>query len=185
MITIKSEKKSYGINFPTSKEEITPELLGTITNYVKLPKHYCIVALCFQTKVFDFVAMAKSRANSNVAVTPVLAKISAEDAELINASIGDKLIIDRSSLERGVHLNLPVAISSNAARNYFESDPELCRNIMTKNDKANIDKKLIDAKSSNIIVLEFKIVPVNDISAAIPMEHKVCDPFVNYGEAVN
>ena len=56
---------------------------------------------------------------------------------------------------------------------------------MTKNDKANINKKLIDAKSSNIIVLEFKIVPVNDISAAIPMEHKVYDPFVNYGEAVN
>lgn len=185
MITIKSEKKSYGINFPTSKEEITSELLGTITEYVKLPKHYCIVALCFQTKIFDFVAMVKSSNNANVAVTPVLAKISAEDAELINASVGDKLIIDRSSLERGVHLNLPVAISSNAARNYFNSDSEFCRNLMTKNDKANTDKKLIDAKNSNIIVLEFKIVPVNDISAAIPMKHKVYDPFINHSEAGN
>ena len=60
MITIKSEKKSYGINFPTSKEEITSELLEAVTKQVKLPKHYCIVALCFQTKIFDFVTMTKS-----------------------------------------------------------------------------------------------------------------------------
>ena len=185
MITIKSEKKSYGINFPTSKEEITSELLEAVTKQVKLPKHYCIVALCFQTKVFDFVTMTKSRNNPNVAVTPVLAKISADDAELINASVGDKLIIDRSSLERGVHLNLPVAINSNSARNYFEADPELCRNIMTKSDKSNVDKKLVDIKNSNIIILEFKIVPVNDISAANPMKHEVFDPFISYSKVSN
>lgn len=185
MITIKSEKKSYGINFPTSKEEITPELLGTITEHVKLPKHYCIVALCFQTKIFDFVTTIKSRANSNVAVTPVLAKIDVEDSELINAAIGDKLIIDRSSLERGIHLNLPVSISSNVARNYFEADPELCKSIMIKDNKDKVSSELISAKLSNIIILEFKIVPINDIAAAVPMEHDIIDPFIVRNETAN
>lgn len=183
MIEIKSAKMSYGINFPTSVKEFTPEVLETITNGVKLPKHYCIIALAFDTKVFDFCAAINSSRNTNVAVTPILAKISQEDSKEINASVGDKIIMDRSSLERGVHINLKTVISSNAARNYFNSDPDLTKAIMTKNDdKIIIDKtasrKLTAAKSPNIIILEFKICPVNDIAAAIPMDYQSIDPFL-------
>lgn len=178
MILIKSEKKSYGINFPTSKEEITPEVLNTITDGIKLPPHYCIIALCFQTKVFDFVAVIKSQRNNDVAVTPVLAKIHDEDSNVINAKVGDRVIINRSSLERGNHLNLPISISSNAARNYFASDPELVRAIMTKSDKDKVNEDILSAKFANIIILEFKIVPVNDITAAIPMVCDKIDPFI-------
>ena len=86
MIEIKSAKMSYGINFPTSVKELTPEVLETITNGVKLPKHYCIIALAFDTKVFDFCAAINSSRNTNVAVTPILAKIAQEDSKEINAS---------------------------------------------------------------------------------------------------
>lgn len=183
MIEIKSAKMSYGINFPTSVKEVTPEVLEIITNGVKLPKHYCIIALAFDTKVFDFCAAINSSRNTNVAVTPILAKISQEDSKEINASVGDKIIMDRSSLERGVHINFKTVISSNAARNYFNSDPDLTKAIMTKNDdKIIIDKtanrKLTAAKSPNIIILEFKICPVNDIAAAIPMDYQSIDPFL-------
>ena len=183
MIEIKSEKMSYGINFPTSINELTPEILGIITDGVKLPKHYCIIALVFDTKIFEFCAAMNSSRNTNVAVTPILAKISQEDSENINASVGDKVIMDRSSLERGVHLNLKTAISSTSARNYFNSDLELAKAIMTKNDNKIIfdktrNKKLTAAQSPNIIILEFKICPVNDISAAIPMSYHGVDPFL-------
>lgn len=178
MITIKSEKKSYGINFPTSKEEITSDILAEITQHVKLPKHYCIVALCFQTKIFDFVAMIKSRATNNFAVTPILAKIYDEDSNTINANVGDKLIIDRSSLERGIHLNLPIAINSTAARNYFDSDPELIKTIISKKQIVTEDGKACNYYDNNIVVLEFKIIPVNDVSAAIPMGSNPTDPFI-------
>ena len=189
MIEIKSAKMSYGINFPTSVKELTPEVLETITNGVKLPKHYCIIALAFDTKIFDFCAAINSSRNTNVAVTPILAKIAKEDSEEINASIGDKIIMDRSSLERGVHLNLKTVISSNAARNYFNSDPDLTKAIMTKNDDKIIDKtvnrKLTAAKSPNIIILEFKICPVNDIAAAVPMNYQSIDPFLVMGSGLN
>lgn len=190
MIEIKSAKMSYGINFPTSVKELTPEVLETITNGVKLPKHYCIIALAFDTKVFDFCAAINSSRNTNVAVTPILAKIAQEDSKEINASVGDKIIMDRSSLERGVHINLKTVISYNAARNYFNSDPDLTKAIMTKNDdKIIIDKtatrKLTAAKSPNIIILEFKICPVNDIAAAIPMDYQSIDPFLIIGSNLN
>lgn len=190
MIEIKSEKMSYGINFPTSINELTPDVLKTITEGVKLPKHYCIIALAFDTKIFEFCTVMNSTKNTNVAVTPILAKISQEDSDEINASIGDKIIIDRSSLERGVHLNLKIAISSISARNYFNNNPELVKAIMTKRDNiitfnGNINKQLTPTQSQNIIILEFKICPINDISAAIPMNYHGIDPFLIKDDDIN
>ena len=190
MITIKSKKKNYGINFPTSVSEITPDVLKAITESVKLPKHYCIVALAFETKVFDFCAAMNSNKNTNVAVTPVLAKISDEDSKDVNALIGDKIIMERSCLERGVHLNLKTSISSIAARNYFNSDPDLAKAIIMKNTEGiiidpNLNKSLQSSNSPKIIVLEFKICPVNDIAAAIPDTTNHYDPFVVVDENKN
>ena len=99
MIEIKSKKKSYGIRIPSSIGEITPEVLNTLVKGVKLPKHYCIVALCFDTKLFDFMTSINAKKPSTVAVSPLLAAISDEDSELINANIGDKLILNRTAIE--------------------------------------------------------------------------------------
>lgn len=181
MLLIKSNKMSYGINFPTSLNEITPEVLNTITEGVKLPKHYCIVALAFKTKVFDFCTMINSNKQATIGVVPILAKISEEDSELVNSKVGDKIIIDRSSLERGVQLKLNTLISSDNAKHYFNSDPSISKSIITNDNKLfkdnNINKQLIGSNSPNIIILEFKIVPVNDISASINLEHRNIDPF--------
>lgn len=189
MITIKSNKKSYGINFPTSLNELTPEVLEVITDGVKLPKHYCIVALAFKTKVFDFCTMINSNRQATIGVTPILAKIAKEDSESVNAVSGDKIIIDRSSLERGVQIKLPIMISSDNARNYFNSDPNLIKAIMTKDGKvvedSGINKKLLSSNSPDIIILEFKIVPVNDISAAMAVDYDVVDPFKTIDTDVN
>lgn len=171
MITIKSDKLAYGINFPTSLNELTPEVLKGISEDIKLPKHYCIVALAFKTKIFDFVASMTAKQKTSLGVTPILCKISDEDSKAINAEVGDKIIMDRSSLERGSHLNINISINSNAARNYFEKDKDLVKSILTSTTTS------IDV-TQNIIILEFKICPVNDINAAIPMNYATIDPFI-------
>ena len=183
MIKIKSEKRSFGINFPSEVEELTPEYFNTITANVKLPKYHCIVALCFKTKVYDFVLAMNSAKPTNVAVVPVLAKISETDSKEINAEVGDKIIIDRSSLERGNHINLKTVISSDNAKRYFSSDPDLIKNIVNKTGDINIldskkNKKLSVTDSPKIIVLEFKIVPINDIAGAVSMNSVDIDPFI-------
>lgn len=185
MITIKSKNQNFGINFPTSKHEITPQFLTTITEQVKLSKHYCAVALCFETRLFEFVAMLKSQATKNISVTPLVAKIGEEDAKLINVSVGDRLLIDRSSLERGIHFTIPTVISSTAARRYFDSDPELVKDILNRRKVAKDDGRLSDDYNTNIVVLEFKIVPINDIVASLPLLANIVDPFVIYDEGVN
>ena len=173
MITIKSEKKSYGINFPTSVNELTPEILSEITKHVKLPKHYCIVALCFRTRLFDFVLAMNSKKEQAVSIVPLLAKINEEDKVDVNANISDRVILSRSALEMGTHLSLPVIISTDNAQRYFSSDEQLTKSIITRRNPIFTDM----TKKDNIIVLEFKIIPVSDIKATVPTDGKGYDPF--------
>lgn len=181
MITIKSEKKSYGINFPTSINELTPEILDEITKQVKLPKHYCIVALCFKTRLFDFVVAMNSKKEQAVAIVPLLAKINEEDKVDANANVSDRVILSRSALEMGTHISLPVIISTDNARNYFSSDEELTKSIISRRNPIFLDM----TKKDNIIVLEFKIIPVSDIKATVPIDGKGFDPFCYTNETSN
>lgn len=170
MLELKSKQKSFGINFPTELSEITPEVLESITAGVKLPKHYCIVALAFRTKLFDFVTSMKNNVNNNVAVTPILAKVAEGCEQDVNACIGDRLIIDRSSLERSVHLNLPTMINSGNAAAYITDDKELVKNITNGTYNSN-------GTSAKVFILEFKIVPITFISAAVHVKQTIVDPF--------
>lgn len=181
MITIKSEKKSYGINFPTSINELTPEILDEITKQVKLPKHYCIVALCFKTRLFDFVVAMNSKKEQAVAIVPLLAKINEEDKVDANANVSDRIILSRSALEMGTHISLPVIISTDNARKYFSSDEELTKSIISRRNPIFLDM----TKKDNIIVLEFKIIPVSDIKATVPIDGKGFDPFCYTDETSN
>lgn len=183
MLEIKSSTKDFSVKFPTKLNEITGDVLTQITAGINLPKYHCAVAMCFKTNIFNFVVAMSNNKNSSVSVVPILAKISEEDSKEVNAKVGEKIIIDRSSLERGVHLNLPTMITSNNAKSYFNSDPNLTKAIVTRDNNIEIDpkmnKQLIAANSPEIIVLEFKIVPVNAISASIANDVKVFDPFIN------
>lgn len=170
MLEIKSKKLTYGIKFPTSLEEVTGDVLKEITTGIKLPKHYCIVALCFKTKLFDFVNTISYSKETNLSVTPLLANIAEGCESEINANCGDKLIIDRSSLERGIHLNLPISISSNNAAAYFKQDSTLVKDIQ----EGKYNK---DSYSPKIYVLEFKIIPIVDVKAAIPVNRESHDIF--------
>lgn len=170
MYKIQSNKKNYGINFPTSLEEITTDSLLTITEDIKLPKNYCLIALAFKTKLFDFVAMINGRKDTNVGVIPIMAKISDEDSKKINANIGDRLIIPRSNLERAVHANVKSVITSTVAQRYFQEDNELVKTIMSN--------KLTKTAPEYIYILEFKIIPINDINGAIINIDNQSDPFI-------
>ena len=187
MIEIKSKKKNYGIRIPSSIGEITPEVLNTLVKGVKLPKHYCIVALCFDTKLFDFMTSINAKKPSTVAVSPLLAAISDEDSELINANIGDKLILNRTAIELGTQVNIKTMAAYNNIAEYINSDPELIKAIYDKDENVikvgnNLNKGLMIAKSPRIIVLEFKIIAVNDIRGAVDVNHIVTDPFINKSE---
>lgn len=182
MIKITRPGASFDIALPTSTRELTPSIFNAITSDVKLPKNYCIVALCCKTRLFDIAASIKSNRDATVPVIPIMAKISKEDSERINTAVGDKIIINRSSLERGNHINLVTVATINNVQNYISENKEFLKSILSNPDYVigeDLDiKEPIKIKDvPNVIVMEFKIVPINDITAAIDKAIEVIDPF--------
>ena len=69
---------------------------------------------------------------STVAVSPLLAAISDEDSELINANIGDKLILNRTAIELGTQVNIKTMAAYNNIAEYINSDQNLLKLYMIK-----------------------------------------------------
>lgn len=178
MIELKTKEKAYSLRLPTNLGEIKASDLIDITSNIKLPNNYCIVAMACNVKLFDFAAAINGKTNTSMSVTPIMAKISDDDAKEINSNIGDIIIIDKSSLERGVHININCGISSNVVRNYIKSDQNMIKDIL----KNRYDSYVIDSDDDhdNMIVLEFKICPITDVSASIDNNIKVKDNYKRY-----
>lgn len=185
MLELKSEKKGYSINLPVELNEFTPELLNAITDGVNLPKHYCIVAMCYNVKLMDIAINVNNDKEQQVSVTPILAKISDEDAERMNIKVSNRIIIDRSSLERGIHLVIPIMASSKNVSAFIKGDEVLRKRLLQAGDGSkdilHLDKtpskRELDEAAPKVYVVEFKVVPVNDIVANVAIDHKIIDPF--------
>lgn len=172
MIEIKANDANYGILFPESEQEISAETLAHLVSDIKLPKYYAIVALCFKTKLFDFAASTSNKSDGNLQIVPRLAAYNTDDKFDIKGNIGDKVVITRTSIERSVHINIPTMISSDNASKYLSEHKELLKSIL------NTSHEYSDRK---IVVLQFKIVPIGDISATTSLNKTMQDPFVIKG----
>lgn len=189
MLELKSESKDYGINLPTNINELTPEVLGAITDNVQLAPYYAIVALCFQVKLMDIAVNVNNDKEQTMSIVPVLAKISEEDSDRINAVVGNRLVLDRSTIERGIHLNIPTMISSKNVATYIKQDEVLRNNLVNGGDGSPESALFIEGKSvkerdeiklnksPQVYILEFKVVAVNDINVSIASGSKIIDPF--------
>lgn len=171
MIKVESKFKDFGINIPTELSEITSEALDAILDNVVVAKHYCVVALCQNESLFGVI----NNKVSTVEVIPIIAKISNEDAELIGMNKMDKIIIDRSTLERGYHLYLKHnVLSPQFVNKYITNDAELTRSITVGTFGQNQGYN----KGQKVWFVEFKVIAVNDLKAAIHSKPNNSNPFI-------
>jgi hypothetical protein len=172
MIKVESKFKDFGIQIPTDISEITSEALDAILNNVTIAKHYCVVALCQNESLFGVI----NNKVSSVEVMPIIAKISKEDAELIGMNQMDKIIIDRSTLERGYHLYLKHnVLSPQFVDKYITNDNDLTRSITVGTFGQNQGY----TKGQKVWFVEFKVIAINDLRAAITNNNQtIVNPFV-------
>lgn len=178
MLIIQGNNKTYGINVPTAEKEITASFLTKVTERVKLNKYQTIVALVMKTKIWDFcMSIRNPKKDQNVAITAKLAKFVATNPEekdgalpIKNMNVGDIVVIDRSSIERGIHLSVPTIISPAGLSKYLEEDKDLLTEIVTG--------KRPDLSNQYICLVQFKIVPISTITATYDAEEKVQDDFI-------
>ena len=177
MLLIQGQNKNFGIDVPTKESEITAEYLYTVTERVKLNKYQVIVALIMKTKIYDFcMGIRNPKKDQNITITTKVAKFipcdkeSNEKPAIDNMNIGDIAVIDRSTIERGIHLSVPTIISPSGLGNYLEDDKDLLTDIVTG--------KRPDLSNQYICLVQFKIVPMSSITATYNAEVKVKECFI-------
>lgn len=169
MFIIKNPEKSFNVGFPTSLDEIKDEYFDNILRNVRLQEHYCVIALCFKEKVSSIAMSIKENRNTTSNVVPIIAKI-AKDNEC-GFYQGYKAIIDRTNLERGIHL--PISnnwISVAGFENYVKTNPKLLNSLI----KGDYWKNNFNSITPEIYLVEFKIVPIRDIVAVRNSEVPKC-----------
>lgn len=179
MLLIQGQNKNFGIDVPTKETEITAEYLRTVTERVKLSKHQVIVALIMKTKIYDFcMGIRNPKKDQNISITTKIAKFvpcdkdNDEKPTIEGMSIGDIAVIDRSTIERGIHLSVPTIISPSGIGNYLEEDKDLLTAIVTG--------KEIELSKQHICLVQFKIVPMSSITATYNAEVKVKECFIKH-----
>lgn len=159
MFDIKNPKKSFYVSFPTSIAEVTKDYFDNLLGNIKLQEHYCIVALCFKEKVSNLALNLRDRRNTTSNITPIIAKI-AEDNEC-NYKQMEIAVVDRTNLERGIHLPM-----NNNWIGVAGFEKYLDGNLTLINQLANGTYwKETDKTTPEIILVEFKILPIRDIVA--------------------
>ncbi len=173
MFELRSKKESYGIKVPTSRKEVTKEIVDNILNDVKLAKHYFVLGLINVENPFRLLASANSKNKNSVStVIPFIAKISEDDAKESGFKQMSNVIVDRSDIERGSHLFLSNnSISPTAVMNYIATDPAMSKAILSYNfseyNGRTKDAEHPDDSYVSWYLLSFKVMPINDIKATI------------------
>ena len=177
MLLIQGQNKNFGIDVPTKESEITARYLYNVTERVKLSKYQVIVALIMKTKVYDFcMGIRNPKKDQNITITTKIAKFvpcdrkSNETQAIDNMNIGDIAVIDRSTIERGIHLSVPTIISPSGLGNYLEEDKDLLTAIVTGKEP--------ELAKQHICLVQFKIVPITSITATYDAEVKFQDCFI-------
>lgn len=175
MIKLTSKEKDYSLLIPTTVSEITNDAYVCMLNKVKLAPHYAIIALVHKLKLFELASTVNAKRDVNIKVVPILAKINIPTEQVNTFNVGERVIISRSSLEMGDHLNVSTNdITLTNVNNYIDADKELRSDIMTGIYFQTEGKSILDSKrdSPECCFIEFKVVPVSSIRGTIPVETK-------------
>lgn len=166
-----SQDKTISANLPTTIEELV-KALPKLTSHIDLDNHYCIVALCYKAPISGIASNIDSGVNSDIVdVVPVLAKLSPNEDGYLKNHLYHRVVIDRTSIERGVHC------ANRSVLNYEKIIGKV-RDESIKlymNNKNNADFKN-QMQNQSCYFVEFKLVPVNFINA-VYNEDDYVDPF--------
>ena len=173
MITLKHDKVKRVINVPTSVNEITPEVLEKLSANIYVAKYYSLVALCWNVGFGELFFNQKNK-DKSAQVIPLLAKFNVPEEEKKDYTwleTGKKLVLSRSAIEMGVHIHVPNAATTNSIQAWAE-EVERAERPGSKGMSINT------LPQGRFILIEFKVVPLSQISGVINGDTLPEDPFL-------
>lgn len=143
-------------NLPTKLTEIDKDWINHVTSCIDIAPHYSLIAIAIKDTLASLINSTKQKSNtSSTGVVPLFIKAGEHDSSFISTlECLDKLIISGSDISIGHHVTIPNNTLSPGKVLYY----------CTKDN--NVYKQaLLD--TTNIYLLEFKLVPNSAIHGAI------------------
>lgn len=180
MLRVESDEMDYAILVPTDMSEITQEDIDNLLKGVHVPQYYCVIALLYKARPYSVVSDVAAKKQSDMQVIPILAKTS-EGVETVGGSkVGDKVIVDRSSLERSHLVVIPEnTLTPNYVGTYCNSDKELAKSIILGSyfNDGTVSDFTAKNNAPDWWFLDFRILPMNDIVGGYDKDVKRETPF--------
>lgn len=143
------------LTIPGSVSEYNKNVLKQITDNIKIAPHYALVGIV--TGIAPISVFMNVTSEASISITPILAKVGDSENSFVD-NVGDIVIIDKSSLERGIHCR-------NSSKTSYDCFVKSVERMV--NDKSDIQKIFSgedkDRYNKTCYVIEFKLVPISDI----------------------
>ena len=172
MLKLRNEKRNYEISVPTKFSEINFEDVKAVLENVTIAEHYAVVALCQSFSPFNLAMLgAKSPKDVNVPVSMNFIKANDPNNKLSSANCGDKVLVSRADIERSVHLPINFGLSTSSLAATISDNQKVLEAL--RNGPVDENGKSI----KELIVIEFKLVPIVDIKAVINRDITIKDVY--------
>lgn len=175
---VKTKMSEVKFNFPTNLKELSTEYLKQVTNSIIVAPNYSLIGLVYHEKLNNLIMTCRSKKNkANFGVAPIFIKSGDGEPSVVDkATIGQKLLISGSAIERAYHCAAP---SNKLTIDYF------AHIIDNSTDSKLYEKASIDGDPSEVLFVEFKIIANCDIIALYGDASNVENPYIEVKPIVN
>uniref|UniRef100_A0AAU8MI85 Uncharacterized protein n=1 Tax=Geladintestivirus 1 TaxID=3233133 RepID=A0AAU8MI85_9CAUD len=156
--------ENYSLCIPTSRNEILLENLKALGDNVNIGDDRCLIALICAIPIKDLPYLGDKKINGKtVGVTPVFVKAGNTNYELIkNMNCGDTIVITRTALELGTHINIKGNdITNSKIASIIEHNDKLRLSII----RGTFFEEQGISRNSLAFTIDFKIINNVDIAA--------------------
>ena len=168
---VETELSEVKFNFPTKVEELSENYLEEITNNITVAPNYSLIGLVYHDRIANIIITCKNKKKSaTFGIFSIFIKSGISEPSVVdNAKIGQKVLIDNSCIERAHHCATP---NNKLTINYFATV------IDDSTDKELYQKAVKDPDQSEVLFVEFKIIPNCEILALYGDAKKVDSPYI-------
>lgn len=179
---VKTKMSEVKFNFPTNLKELSSDYLEKVTSGITVAPNYSLIGVIYHERLANLIITCKNKKkNAAIGVIPIFIKAGAGEQSIVDsAKIGQKLLIANSQLQLAHHCATP---ANKLTLDYFATV------IDNSTDTDLYQKAVQDIDQSEVLFIEFKIVPNCDIVALYDDVTKIDNPYITVnqleGQVVN
>lgn len=175
---VRTATAEIDFNFPTTLEELSDDYLKQVTESIIVAPNYSLIGLVYHERLANLIITCKNkRKNTSIGVNPIFIKSGGGDNSVVdNANLKQRLLIANTQIQLGHHCATP---NNKLTLDYFSYV------INNSEDKDLYQKALSDKDQTEILFIEFKIVPNCDIIALYNKPNKVDNPYIKVNSMLN